>query len=131
MKNKKHSELQKELNVIVKAINLYIIDCKEAKKTLSFLYDRVYENPSNEWYKKHKLRMLNHLKKERIDLATLEQEVITLKYQIKDCQRANNKAFIEYNNNKQKERLKAMNIDIQDDSKSKVVTLKQIIDSKQ
>lgn len=131
MKNKKHSELQQDLNIIVKAINLYIIDCKEAKKTLSFLYDRVYENPSNEWYKKHKLRMLNHLKKERIDLATLEQEVITLKHQIKDCQRANNKAFIEYNNNKQKERLKAMNIDIQDDSKSKVVTLKQIIDSKQ
>lgn len=131
MKNKEHSNLQKELNEIITTINVYIVDCKETKRILSFLYDRVYENPRSEWYKKHKARMLKHLTKDRIDLATLEQEVITLKRQIKDCQRANNKAFIEYNNNKQKERLKAMNIDIQDNNKTKVITLKQIIDSKQ
>ena len=74
--------------------------------------------------------MLNHLQKERIDLATLKQEVIILKQLIKQSQRANNKAFIEHNNNKQKEHLKAMNIDIQDNNNSKVVTLKQIINSK-
>ena len=131
MKNKEHSRLKKELNYKITEIVYYLDECKSTKKLLGVLYNKGYENPDNEWLKKHKQKKLWDLLYYRNILLLLQQQVITLKQQIKDFQRANNKAFIEYNNNKQKERLQAMNIDIQDNNKSKVITLKQIIDSKQ
>lgn len=131
MKNKEHSELQKELNVINTQIQNYIKNCKILKKIVGWFFNKVLENPTSEYHRKHKQKAICNLLYNRKKLLSLQQQVISLKQQIKDCQRANNKAFIEYNNNKQKERLKAMNIDIQDNNKSKVVTLKQIIDSKQ
>lgn len=131
MKNKEHSELQKELNYKITEIVYYLDECKSTKKILGILYNKSYEYPDNAWLKRHKENELWNLLFYRRRLLSLQQQAITLKQQIKDCQRANNKAFIEYNNNKQKERLKSMNIDIQDNNKSKVVTLKQIIDSKQ
>ena len=131
MKNKEHSELQKELNEIITEIDYYLDEYKSTKKLLGVLYNKVRENPNNEWLKKHKQKELYNLLYYRNNLLSLQQQAITIKQQIKQTQRANNKAFIEYNNNKQKERLQAMNIDIQDNNNSKVVTLKQIIDSKQ
>jgi hypothetical protein len=131
MKNKEHSELQKELNEIISDINYYLDECKSTKKILGILYNKSYKNPDNTGLKRHKQKKLCDLLYYRNILLSLQQQAITIKQQIKDCQRANNKAFIEYNNNKQKERLQAMNIDIQDNNKTKVVTLKQIIDSKQ
>lgn len=131
MKNKEHSELQKELNEIISDINYYLDECKSTKKILGILYNKSYEYPDNAWLKRHKQKKLCDLLYYRNILLSLQQQAIALKHQIKDCQRANNKAFIEYNNNKQKEHLQAMNIDIQDNNNSKVVTLKQIIDSKQ
>lgn len=131
MKNKEHSELQKELNEIKTQIQVYIKYCKSLKKLVGWLFNKVLENPTSEYHRKHKQKAICNLQYNRKQLLSLQQQAITLKQQIKDCQRANNKAFIEYNNNKQKERLKSMNIDIQDNNKSKVVTLKQIIDSKQ
>lgn len=131
MKNKEHSELQKELNVIKTQIQVYIKYCKSLKKLVGWLFNKVLENPTSEYHRKHKQKAICNLLYNRKKLLSLQQQAITMKHQIKQSQRANNKAFIDYNNNKQKERLQAMNIDIQDNSKSKVVTLKQIIDSKQ
>jgi predicted GIY-YIG superfamily endonuclease len=131
MKNKEHSELQKELNEIISDINYYLDECKSTKKLLGNLYNKSYKNPDNAGLKRHKQKKLCDLLYYRNILLSLQQQAITIKQQIKQTQRANNKAFIEYNNNKQKERLQAMNIDIQDNNKTKVVTLKQIIDSKQ
>lgn len=131
MKNKEHSRLKKELNYKITEIVYYLEECKSIKKLLGNLYNKSYKNPDNAGLKKHKQKELCKLLYYRNILLSLQQQVITLKQQIKQSQRANNKAFIEYNNNKQKERLQAMNIDIQDNNKSKVVTLKQIIDSKQ
>ncbi len=131
MKNKEHSELQKDLNYIITEIDYYLDEYKSTKKLLGVLYNKVRENPDNAGLTKHKQKELYNLLYYRNILLSLQQQAIIIKQQIKDCQRANNKAFIEYNNNKQKERLKAMNIDIQDNNNSKVVTLKQIIDSKQ
>ena len=130
MKNEEHSKLQKELNYKITEIDYYLDEYKSTKKLLGKLYNKSYKNPENAGLTKHKQRELSNLLYYRKRLSSLQQQVITLKHQIKDCQRANNKAFIEYNNNKQKEHLKAMNIDIQDNNNSKVVTLKQIINSK-
>lgn len=131
MKNKEHSELQKDLNYIITEIHYYLDEYKSTKHLLGILYNKIREYPNNEWLKKHKQKKLYNLLYYRNNLLSLQQQAITIKKQIKQSQRVNNKAFIEYNNNKQKERLKAMNIDIQDNNNSKVVTLKQIIDSKQ
>ena len=131
MKNKEHSELQKELNEIKTEIVYYLDECKSTKKILGIIYNKSIEYPNNEWLKRQKKKALCNLLYYRNNLLSLQQQAITIKQQIKQTQRANNKAFIEYNNNKQKERLQAMNIDIQDNNNSKVVTLKQIIDSKQ
>ena len=131
MKNKEHSELQKELNVIKTQIQVYIKYCKSLKKLVGWLFNKVLENPTSEYHRKHKQKAICNLLYNKKQLLSLQQQAITIKQQIKQTQRANNKAFIEYNNNKQKEHLKAMNIDIQDNNNSKVITLKQIIDNKQ
>ena len=131
MENKEHSELQKELNVINTQIQFYIKNCKILKKVVGYFFNKVLENPTSEYHRNHKQKAIWNLLYNRKKLLNFQQQAITIKQQIKQTQRANNKAFIEYNNNKQKERLKAMNIDIQDNNNSKVVTLKQIIDSKQ
>lgn len=114
MKNKEHSRLKKELNYKITEIVYYLEECKSIKKLLGNLYNKSYKNPDNAGLKKHKQKELCKLLYYRNILLSLQQQVITLKQQIKQSQRANNKAFIEHNNNK-----------------SKVVTLKQIIDSKQ
>ena len=131
MENKEHSELQKELNVINTQIQFYIKNCKILKKIVGYFFNKVLENPTSEYHRKHKQKAICNLLHNRKKLLNFQQQAITIKQQIKQTQRANNKAFIEYNNNKQKERLKAMNIDIQDNNNSKVITLKQIIDNKQ
>lgn len=98
MKNKEHSELQKELNVIKTQIQVYIKYCKSLKKLVGWLFNKVLENPTSEYHRKHKQKAICNLLNNRKKLLNFQQQAIALKKQIKQSQRVNHKAFIEYNN---------------------------------
>ena len=131
MKNKEHSLLVDTLNYKISTINVLYGYIELTKSEITELILYLQKVPSSDCLRITKQEKVDDLNKYRQKLKDTENDIRVIRQQIKDCQRANNKAFIEYNNNKQKERLKVMNIDIQDNNKSKVVTLKQIIDSKQ
>lgn len=91
MKNKEHSNLQKDLNYKITQIVYYLDKCKSTKKLLGNLYNKSYKNPDNAGLTKHKQRELSKLLYYRNVLFSLQQEVITMKHQIKQSQRDNQK----------------------------------------
>lgn len=91
MKNNKHSELQKEWNYNVTEIVYYLDECKSTKKLLGIIYNKSIEYPNNEWLKRQKEKVLCNLLYYRKILLSLQQQVISLKRQIKQTQRDNQK----------------------------------------
>lgn len=89
MKNKEHSRLQKDLNYKITEIVYYLDECKSTKKLLGKLYNKSYKNPDNAGLTKHKQRELSNLLFYRRRLSSLQQQVITMKHQIKQSQRDN------------------------------------------